>query len=291
MSGFKISFAAPSSGGGKSIVTQTATAGGVVDQAGSLKKSEGAAVLNKIDLGALHAALQGEPTVSEAKFGQAIKSLMPAAERPSPEILAALFKAFDADSSGAVDQAELVAGCQALCSGDEAAKLRLAFKCFDGDGDGHLTSEELKQILRGTIEPAVSALHGAIEFAAFGADEGGLVEAINEEAGGSATLQGDVAAGEGMVKVDLKTKVGVATIVVPSSALADDPAPGAGALSLDAFLSALVSGAMAKYDADGSGTIEAEEFVAFAKENPFLQVWFGSLTDASARKFDARTDV
>ena len=60
--------------------------------------------------------------------------------------------------SGEVDQSELVAGCQALCSGDETAKLRLAFSCFDKDGDGHLTSAKLKVLLKGTIEPGLRPL-------------------------------------------------------------------------------------------------------------------------------------
>ena len=291
-SGFSISFSpmpGTSTGTGKTIV-KSATAGGVVDQAGSIRATQGQA-LSSIDLGALHESLQGSATISEAKFGECIKGLLPAAEAPSDDTIAALFKAFDADNSGEVDQAELIAGCQALCSGDDSTKLRLAFKCFDADGDGHLDASELKVLLKGTIEPAVSALHGAIEFAAFGADEDGLVEAINDEAGGGAKLSQENVA-EGMTRVELKTKVGVATIVVPLTALSDEAAgTSGGSLSLDAFLTALVDGAMAKYDADSSGTIEADEFVAFAHENEFLKTWFGHLADANARKFDARTDV
>ena len=55
--------------------------------------------------------------------------------------------------------------------------------------------------------------------------------------------------------------------------------PATGALSLDTFLSALVDGAIEKYDADKNGQIEVDEFVNFAKENPFLSVWFGHLAN------------
>ena len=275
--GVSMSFAPPGGGDGKTIRRQS-TAGGLVDSFGSLKPSDGQSMMNKVDLGKLHAALSGDELVSEAKFASTLKSLLPPADQPDAEVIKALFKAFDTDGSGEVDQKELIAGCQALCSGDENTKLRLAFSCFDKDGDGHLTPDELKLLLKGTIEPAVTALHSALDFASFGADDDQqLLEAINEEANGTAALAADNAA-EGTINVVLNTKAGAATISVPSAALtAADAATGA--LSLDTFLSALVDGAIEKYDADKNGQIEVDEFVNFAKENPFLSVWFGHLAN------------
>ena len=56
------------------------------------------------------------------------------------------------------------------------------------------------------------------------------------------------------------------------------------ALSLDAFLTALVDSAMASHDQDGNGTIEASEFAAFASSNSFLSLWFGHLTEVNTGK-------
>ena len=61
--------------------------------------------------------------------------------------LSDILRAWDTDSSGLVEPAELVAGCQALCGGDEGEKLRLAFSCFDADGDTHLTQPEVQTLL------------------------------------------------------------------------------------------------------------------------------------------------
>ena len=240
---------------------------------GSLKPSDGQSMMNKVDLGKLHAALSGDELVSEAKFASTLKSLLPPADQPDAEVIKALFKAFDTDGSGEVDQKELIAGCQALCSGDENTKLRLAFSCFDKDGDGHLTPDELKLLLKGTIEPAVTALHSALDFASFGADDDQqLLEAINEEANGTAALAADNAA-EGTINVVLNTKAGAATISVPSAALtAADAATGA--LSLDTFLSALVDGAIENTTPTRMGRSRWTN-LSTAKENPFLSslVW------------------
>ena len=49
--------------------------------------------------------------------------------------------------------------------------------------------------------------------------------------------------------------------------------------SLDAFVAALVDAAFAAYDADDSATLERDEFVGFARRNPFLNGWFGGLAE------------
>ena len=69
-----------------------------------------------------------------------------------------------------------------------------------------------------------------------------------------------------------------------AAAAADDDSGGV------ALLEALVASALEKYDADKNGTIEMDEFVLFARENPFLSVWFGHLTDASATKASWKDD-
>ena len=251
--GLQIGFAGPD-GTGKSIVKQS-TAGGLVDNFGSLSPSGGSNVMSKVDLGDLHAALAGFDVVNEAQFAGALAKLLTGVDSPPADAVGALYRAFDSDGSGEVDQKELIAGCQALCTGDEATKLRLAFSCFDKDGDGHLTADELAVLLRGTIEPAVAQLHAAIDFASFGAeDDAALVDAVNEEAGASANVG---ASADGMLRVELKTKAGVATISVPASALSGEA--DTSALSLDAFLHALCKGALDKYDVDKNGQIEMEE--------------------------------
>ena len=283
--GLQIGFAGPTPG--KSI-RQSSTASGLLDNFGSLQPSDGQSVMSRVDLGELHAALQGSDSVTEAQFADALAKLLVGADAPPAEVVRALYRAFDTDGSGLVDEKELIAGCQALCSGDEDTKLRLAFDCFDKDGDGHLTPAELQVLLKGTIEPAVARLHAAIDFASFGADDGGLVEAINEEAGDGARIA-PAAAADGMLQVELKTKAGVATISVPAAALAGGEAD-ASLFSLDAFLEALCQGALDKYDADKNGMIEVDEFVAFARENPFLSMWFGHLAEGDRSKSSWKDD-
>lgn len=49
----------------------------------------------------------------------------------------------------------LFVGCQILCGGDRVAKLRLAFQCYDGDGNGQLSKGEVGQLLKGAVTKAV----------------------------------------------------------------------------------------------------------------------------------------
>ena len=112
-------------------------------------------------LSALHEALTsaadgGGQRISEAQFTAAVHALLPSAvDRPAPQVIASLFRVFDSDGSGDVDEAELIAGCAQLCSGQATTRLELAFRCFDRDGDGHLDRDEIADLLRKTIEPAV----------------------------------------------------------------------------------------------------------------------------------------
>jgi hypothetical protein len=100
-----------SSGQTRSQIMPTSTPSSLSDDAFALQGAGGRDILGRVDLGRLHAAFEGLGAVSEAKFGEVIGSLLPPAERPGPEPIAALFRVFDADSSGAVDECELVAGC------------------------------------------------------------------------------------------------------------------------------------------------------------------------------------
>ena len=242
-------------------------------------QSQGSSILKNVELGALHEALNkgGGGSINAARFSEVLAELLPPADRPSAETVSALFRVFDTDGSGDVDEAELVAGCSQLCGGDPTERMALAFKCFDKDGDGHLDKAEIAALLRKTIEPAVKDLHAALDFA----DPSDL-QSINDEAGGSAAVS---AVEEGKVRVELKTPVGVATLYAPADALASDALGTDGAaLSLDAFLTALVDSAMASHDQDGNGTIEASEFAAFASSNSFLSLWFGHLTEVNTGK-------
>ena len=216
------SFAAPADAG-KSIVHNMSAE----EPAGSLLNvGASTSVMKSVDLGQLHEALKkqradGSKPISTAAFGDALKTLLTGVDMPTEETIAALFRAFDSDGSGEVDEAELIAGCSQLCSGDPAVKLKLAFSCFDKDGDGHLEPAELSTLLRGTIAPAVSALHSAVDFASFSADESGAdLDEINNEAGDAAALS--KADEDGKVKVELKTSVGSVTIHVPAAALNAD---------------------------------------------------------------------
>jgi hypothetical protein len=113
-------------------------------------------------------------------------------------------------------------------------------------------------------------------------DRNDIVDEINNEAGGAASLS--KAGEEGKVRIELKTPVGAVTIFVPSAALSGDAIGGQGsAISLDQFLKALVDGAMSKYDTDKNGTLESDEFVSFAAANPFLTAWFGRLASKRSK--------
>ena len=199
------------------------------------KSSNGAVALQGVNLGALHKALDGEGSVSLPQLEAAIKKLLPAGQAPPPEVVAALFRAWDTDGSGLVDKAELVAGCQALCAGDEGEKLRLAFSCFDADGDGHLTQPEVAKLLRGSISSSVTALHAGFEFAGEGAD---LSELQDEAGAAGASLEEQP---DGTIRVTLTTAVGPATITVPRAALDDC---SSAQLSADAFVEQLVQTAL-----------------------------------------------
>ena len=138
--------------GGKSTIVHNSGGASVGKSATQAHKSSVAA-LQSVDLGALHRALEGSGPVSLEALEAAVKQLLPAADVPPKEVLAALFRAWDTDNSGYIERGELVAGCQALCGGDETEKLRLTFSCFDADGDAHLSKEEVRPAPRRAAPP------------------------------------------------------------------------------------------------------------------------------------------
>lgn len=184
-----------------------------------------------------------------------------------------------AGGSGVLDRAEVVAGCQILCGGDAASKLRLAFQCYDSDGDGHLSKPEVAALLRGAVTKAVRVLHASVDFAveeaaAFGAElTSGDLEAHGVE------VDEDP---EGKVTVTLDTDAGEVSLRVPRDAVLGDAGAGraATALSADEFLGAIVDDAFAAHDADGNATLEWDEFVAYSRQCAFLTAWFGNLGGA-----------
>lgn len=54
---------------------------------------------------------------------------------PSPDLLDALFAAFDADADGTIDVSELLAGLSLLLGRDEGDKIAAAFLLYDEDGE------------------------------------------------------------------------------------------------------------------------------------------------------------
>jgi len=287
-----VTFSFEQPGNAKSCIVQHHVSAS--EPAGSLLgRGDSTGALSVLDLGELHAELKrhgcgASSPVTEAIFRDALRALLTGADCPADEVISALFRAFDTDRSGQVDEAELIAGCSQLCSGDASEKLRLAFACFDKDGDGHLDPGELQTLLRGTIAPAVSALHSAVDFASFSAEGAALVDEVNDEAGGAAAL----ALEDGKLRVELKTPMGAVTIHVPPEALSVDNVGAQGsALSLEEFLRTIVEGAMTQYDTDGNGTLEMEEFVAFAASNAFLAAWFGRLASKGTKKASWKDDL
>jgi hypothetical protein len=143
--------------------------------------------------------------------------------------------------SGAVDQAEVVAGCQILCGGDRAAKLRLAFQCYDTNGDGHLSKREVGQLLKGAVTKAVKVLHSSIDFAVEEAAAFGEEVTSGDMESQEVDIDEDP---EGKVTVTLQTDAGEVSMRLPREAVLGAAAATAatGSLSVDEFLGAFVDG-------------------------------------------------
>ncbi|CAI5740369.1 unnamed protein product [Peronospora farinosa] len=58
-----------------------------------------------------------------------------------------LFDAFDEDKNDSVDFVKLSSGLSVLCGGSSEDKVTAAFSCFDADGDGYITEQEMEAYL------------------------------------------------------------------------------------------------------------------------------------------------
>lgn len=84
---------------------------------------------------------------------------------------------------------------------------------------------------------------------------------------------------EGKVTVTIQTDAGEVSMRVPREAVLGAAAATAAtsSLTVDDFLGAIVDDAFAKHDADGSATLEWDEFLEYARGCKFLTAWFGDL--------------
>ena len=61
-----------------------------------------------------------------------------------PSLAPGLFGALDQDGNGALDYRELFVGLTLLLSGSREARLKAAFAMMDADGNGRVTSDEIR---------------------------------------------------------------------------------------------------------------------------------------------------
>lgn len=86
--------------------------------------------------------------ISRVAFEGALGTTSPGAD--------ALFDAFDTDSDGRIDLAELAAGLSVWCSGTKFDRIRSAFHLFDANGDGHIDQEEMARYLTSVFRVALA---------------------------------------------------------------------------------------------------------------------------------------
>mmetsp|Transcript_1932 Transcript_1932/g.4442 ORF Transcript_1932/g.4442 Transcript_1932/m.4442 type:complete len:288 (-) Transcript_1932:478-1341(-) len=102
---------------------------------------------NRLDLGA---------------FTQAYQELMGefgVGEEPSGDTITDVFRLFDKDKNNVIDPMELCCGLSMLCQGTEDEKIHAVFDCFDENGDGNITLDEmfkfLASVFRVVLTPTV----------------------------------------------------------------------------------------------------------------------------------------
>jgi len=63
-----------------------------------------------------------------------------------------IFQLFDTDHSGGIDMSELISGISVFTKGSPEQKAELTFKAYDIDGNGFIDREEMKQIVRKSLD-------------------------------------------------------------------------------------------------------------------------------------------
>ena len=101
-------------------------------------------------LDSFSASVQSEKGLSRGDFVQCITSLLPEHRLTLEQSktlfsfsLSNLFDMLDRDGNGYVDTTELLVGVHCISHGSRRDKLALVFHCFDRDGDGEISYEEM----------------------------------------------------------------------------------------------------------------------------------------------------
>jgi len=79
------------------------------------------------------------------------------------EVLEDIFKSVDSDGSGCLDYTEFLAATVELELVAQRDICKAAFRTFDLDGDGRITSEELREVLSSGCDPGRSPSAGRVE--------------------------------------------------------------------------------------------------------------------------------
>ncbi|GAB4289383.1 MAG: hypothetical protein Fur0025_23800 [Oscillatoriaceae cyanobacterium] len=104
----------------------------------------------------------GSGAISVEELGQVVRSL---GQNPSDIELREMIKEVDVDASGTIDFEEFKALMVAQ-RGDRLSRLKLAFSVFDEDGSGHITAEEMKEVMGqfGLTEPELEEMLKEVDF-------------------------------------------------------------------------------------------------------------------------------
>jgi len=109
-------------------------------------------------------ASHGKPSLTKEEFQSVLEELeeyglkkfanLPMGHR--------LFDLFDRDKNGTVDRKEFLLGAAMLCKGTDDEKLDMTFQCFDHDGNGYITQDELLEMYMSTYHALMLSLRAAL---------------------------------------------------------------------------------------------------------------------------------